>query len=140
MSSLILKNASRIIIPLGLLYAAYVALKGHNAPGGGFIGGLMFAVTLVLFRMAFGAVAFDRLVPFHPRLMVFTGLAVAFLTGLVPALLGYPFLTSWVGYVPVPLNEPVHLASAAAFDIGVLLVVVGVSTGMIARLSEELEL
>ena len=79
MTSLILKTAMRLIVPLTMLFAAYMALKGHNEPGGGFIGGLVAAVSIALYRMTYGVKLFDKLIPFHPRILVFVGLAMAFL-------------------------------------------------------------
>jgi len=138
MSTLILRTAMRVIAPLSLLFAAYMALKGHNDPGGGFIGGLVAAITLVLYRMSDGPKALHRLMPVHPRILLLVGLALAMGTGLVPMLLGEPFLRSYTAYISLGF-ETVHLASVMLFDIGVLLVVIGVSVGMIARLSEEVE-
>jgi len=139
MTSRILITAAQLVVPLGLVFAAYMTLRGHNAPGGGFIGGLAFAVAFILYRMAAGPQRFRQMLPLHPRLLLFTGLSIALLTGLVPLFFGQPFLTSYVEYVDVPLNEPIHFASAVFFDTGVLLVVVGSVVGMITRLSEELE-
>ena len=139
MSSLILRTAMRLIVPLALLFAAYMALKGHNEPGGGFIGGLIAAVGLALFRMANGAEPMQQLLPVHPRMLVFTGLALALATAVAPLLIGKPLLTSKVANVHLPFGETIHFASAMFFDLGVLLVVIGVSVGMIVRLSEELE-
>ena len=138
-TSIILQTAMRLLLPLSLLFAGFMALKGHNAPGGGFIAGLIAAVALCLYRMSNGPEALYKLIPVHPRWLVFTGLSMAFATGLFPMLLGEPFLRSYTGVVTLPGGESVHLASAMAFDAGVLLVVVGVSVGMIMRLSEELE-
>ena len=139
MSSILLKTAVKLILPLTLIFAAYTALKGHNAPGGGFIGGLMVAVGINLYRMAEGRAALMRLIPFHPRVLVSIGLAIAMLTALVPMLFGRPLLTSDVRDVQLGFGQSIHFASAVFFDTGVLLVVVGVSVGMIQRLAEELE-
>jgi len=139
MSSLILRTAMRLIVPLSLLFAAYMALKGHNHPGGGFIGGLIAAVAIALYRMSFGAQAFRQLVPVHPRDLIVAGLSLAMIATLTPMLFGKPALTSKVTTVEGPFGGEMHLASALVFDAGVLLVVVGVSIGMIVRLSEELE-
>lgn len=139
MSSLILRTAMRLIVPLSLLFATYMALKGHNHPGGGFIGGLIAAVALVLHRMAQGPEGLRQLVPIHPRDLIVVGLALAVCTTLVPLLFGYPALRSVVDWHVPGLAEPLHFPSALFFDLGVLLVVVGVSVGMIVRLSEELE-
>ncbi|MEM0913405.1 MAG: MnhB domain-containing protein [Planctomycetota bacterium] len=139
MTSRILTTAAQLIVPLALLFAAYLTIRGHNAPGGGFIGGLAFSVALILYRMSAGPKAFRRMLPVHPRVLLFAGLAIALLTGVAPLLFDLPFLTSYVRYVDIPLNEPIHFASAVFFDAGVLLVVVGAVVGMIVRLSEELE-
>lgn len=138
MTSLILQTAMRLVLPLTLLFGLYLAFKGHNEPGGGFIGGLALAVSLVLYRMAFGSSLFDRLIPFHPRWIVAVGLVIALLTALYPLLAyGTPLLTS-EEYSFAIGSAHFHFTSAMFFDIGVMLVVVGVSVGMIGRLSEEL--
>ena len=139
MSSSILRTANGIIFPLTLLFALYMALKGHNYPGGGFIGGLIAAVALVLYRMSHGPQAMLRLMPIHPRTVVATGLAIATLTGIVPLFFGEPMLRSIAPYINLGVGEPVHVPSALFFDIGVLLVVIGVSVGMIVRLGEEVQ-
>ncbi|MGB1124596.1 MAG: MnhB domain-containing protein [Phycisphaeraceae bacterium] len=139
MSSSILRTANGIIFPLTLLFALYMALKGHNYPGGGFIGGLIAAVALVLYRMSHGADAMARLMPIHPRVVVAAGLGIATLTGIIPLFFGEPMLRSIAPYVNFGFGEDVHLPSALFFDVGVLLVVVGVSVGMIVRLGEEVD-
>ena len=139
MSSSILRTAIGIIFPLTLLFALYMALKGHNMPGGGFIGGLIAAVALVLYRMSHGTDAMMRLMPIHPRIVVATGLGIAALTGIAPLFFGEPMLRSIAPYISFGFGEKVHVPSALFFEIGVLLVVIGVSVGMIVRLGEEVE-
>ncbi len=139
MSSLILRTSMRLIVPLSLLFAAYMALKGHNHPGGGFIGGLIASVALILHRMTHGPHAMRQLVPVHPRDLIVTGLLLVLTTTAIPLLAGEPALTSKVNWNVPGFAHPVHFPSATIFDAGVLLVVVGVSIGMIVRLSEELE-
>ncbi|MEX0745500.1 MAG: MnhB domain-containing protein [Phycisphaeraceae bacterium] len=139
MSSLILRTAVALIMPLALLFSLFMAIKGHNEAGGGFIGGLIAAVALAIYRMTYGPRAFDELVPVHPRNVMAIGMALAVLTAVAPLVLGAPLLHSYVTYLHLPGGESVHFASALFFDAGVFLVVVGVSIGMIARLSEELE-
>jgi len=137
-TSTILKTAMRLLMPLALLFAIYTAFKGHNEPGGGFIGGLIASVAICLYRMSYGPEAVYRLIPIHPRWLVFTGLGLALITAFVPLLFGQPLLRSVVEGIHVGERE-IHLASAMAFDTGVMFVVVGVAVGMIIRLSEELE-
>jgi len=138
-TSPILRTAMRLILPLSLLFAAYVSLKGHNAPGGGFIAGLIAAIALCSYRMSNGPKALMRSLPWHPRIMVFLELSMALGTEFTPLLFGEPFFRSLVTVIHLPFGQEIHFASAAVFDTGVLLVVIGVAVGLIQRLSEELE-
>ena len=139
MSSVILRTAVQFILPLTFLYAAYAALKGHNGPGGGFIAGLIASVGLCTYRMSYGDRAFHRLLPIHPRWLVFVGLGLTAGVAALPLLFGQPLLRSASTTLHLG-GADVHLVSATAFDLGVLLVVVGVAVGMISRLGEELDL
>ena len=139
MSSVILRTAVRFILPLTFVYAAYAALKGHNGPGGGFIAGLIASVGLCTYRMSYGDRAFHRLLPIHPRGLMFVGLGLAAGVAALPMLFGQPLLRSASTTLHLG-GADVHLVSATAFDLGVLLVVVGVAVGMISRLGEELDL
>ncbi len=139
MTSLLFQTAARLILPLSLVFAAYMMLKGHNAPGGGFIGGLIAAVSLIVFSMACGRDALMALIPVHPRTLMAAGLLLAAGTGLLPLLFGNPMLTSTViDEFPLGWGQSIHFVSVFFFDSGVVLVVIGVSIGMIQRLGEEL--
>lgn len=138
MSSSILRTAMALIFPLTLVFAVYMALKGHNQPGGGFIGGLIAAVALVMVRMSHGPAVMASVMPFHPRLLIAGGLSMAGVTAIVPLLFGQPLLTSRAPYVYL-LGEEIHVPTAMFFDLGVLMVVVGVAAGMIFRLGEEVD-
>ena len=144
--TVLFRTAMRLILPLSLMFAVYVYFKGHQEPGGGFIAGLIAAVGLAVYRMSEGREALTRLVPFRPGKIAAVGLALALATGGVPLLIGLlagqgaePFLTSGQGYIPRPGYFPYHLPSVAFFDLGVFIVVIGVSVGMINRFEEELE-
>jgi len=143
LTSTIFKIAMRLLLPLALIFAGYVFFKGHNAPGGGFIAGLVTSVALAVHRMAEGPQSLKRMIPVRPGTLAVVGLAIAMLTGLIPLLLpgeaGGVFLQSYNGYIPRLGAEDYHWASAMLFDIGVLIVVVAVSVGIINRLTEELE-
>ena len=139
MTSLLFRTAAKLILPLSLVFAAFMSFKGHNAPGGGFIGGLIAAVSLMVFAMACGRDALIRLIPVHPRVLIDAGLLIATLTAALPLLWGNPFLTSTViDALPIGWGQSIHFVTAFFFDIGVMLVVIGTSTGMIQRLGEEL--
>jgi multicomponent Na+:H+ antiporter subunit A len=138
MSSIIFRTSQRILLALSLIFAVYVFMKGHQEPGGGFIAGLIAAVALAIYRMAAGSKALMNAMPIKPEKLVALGLTFALLTGLGALVLGSPFFTSDHGYLGSGVNQ-VEWASVMLFDFGVFLVVTGVSVGMIARLSEEIE-
>ncbi|MCZ7563488.1 MAG: monovalent cation/H+ antiporter subunit A [Burkholderiales bacterium] len=129
---LLLTTAARALLPLAVLVSVYIFLRGHNEPGGGFIAGLVTAIALVIQYMALGqADAEARLRARYDR-TIGAGLLVAAGTGMAAWLFGAPFLTSAYGHPVLPLIGEVPLASAAAFDLGVYLTVVGATLLAIA--------
>lgn len=132
----ILTSISMTLLPLALLVSAFIFLRGHNQPGGGFIAGLITAVALILLYMARGVEwAQARLdFPFQPVAVV--GVAIATLTGLGSWLFGYPFLTSAFGYFSLPGIGKFELATALLFDLGVYLAVVGATLMILANLGK----
>jgi multisubunit Na+/H+ antiporter MnhB subunit len=140
MSTIILQTACRLLVPLSLLFAAFIYFKGHQTPGGGFVGGLVVAVALIVHRMAFGRASLRHLIYVRERSLIAVGLLLAAVTAIVPLFLGLPFFTSTYGYLPLPgTKEKFEWATVMAFDLGVVLVVAGVVVGMINALTEELE-
>jgi multicomponent K+:H+ antiporter subunit A len=121
----LLSMAARALLPFALLVTAYLFIRGHNQPGGGFIAGLVTAIALIVQYMAHGyAETTRRLRPAFSR-MIGAGVLAAGITGIVSWLFAAPFLTSATGYPRLPLLGEVPLASAMAFDLGVYLTVVG---------------
>ncbi len=113
------------LMPVALLVGIHIFLRGHNAPGGGFIAGLVVSVALLLQYMAFGLHKVEALMPIRYDRMAGVGLLIAALTGVGSFLLGFPFLTSHTGHPVLGWLGEIGLASAAGFDLGVFLVVVG---------------
>ena len=135
----ILQTAVRLLIPLAIVFSAYLYFKGHQTPGGGFVGGLATAVALLVYRMCFGCDALYKLMPVRERTLLAVGLTLAVGTGVVALLAGLPMLTTNNGYLHLPGGGTFHWASVAVFDLGVYLVVVGSFVGMIDALARELE-
>ena len=130
----IMASFSRLLLPLALLVAIFVLLRGHNLPGGGFIAGLITAVALITQYLANG-IAWTRSrmsTRLHP--MIGIGLLIATATGLASWAFGYPFLTSTFAHLHWPLIGEFELASAMLFDLGVYLVVVGVTLVILLQL------
>lgn len=131
---MILVYITRPLLPLALLFSAYIFLRGHNEPGGGFIAGLITATVLTLQYIASGIVWTRPRLNFDNHVIMALGLILALGTGLTSWALNYPFLTSTYEYFKLPLIGKFELASAMAFDMGVFLVVVGSVMLMLVKL------
>jgi len=118
-------DLSQVLFPLALTVSIYLFLRGHNAPGGGFIAGLVLAVPVLLQYVIQGMERVERVLGLDYVRCMGIGLLVAAATGLAPVILGYPFLTSGYAGPVLPLIGEVPLTSASAFDVGVYLVVFG---------------
>ena len=116
---------TRVMMPVALMVGFYIFLRGHNEPGGGFIAGLIVSIAVVMQYMASGfAWTTARLrYPYHG--IIGAGVLVAGLTGIGSWFVGKPFLTSDFEYFRIPPFDKFELATAAAFDLGVFLAVVG---------------
>ena len=116
---------TRVIMPVVLMVGFYIFWRGHNVPGGGFIAGLVVSIAVVMQYMASGfSWTSARLrYPYHG--VIGTGVLIAGLTGIGSWFFGKPFLTSDFTYVRIPPFEKFELATAALFDLGVFLAVVG---------------
>ncbi len=116
---------TRVIMPVILLVGFYIFLRGHNEPGGGFIAGLIVSIAVVMQYMASGfSWASARLrYPYHG--VIGAGVLIAGLTGIGSWFVSQPFLTSAFTYVRIPPFNEFELATAALFDLGVFLAVVG---------------
>ncbi|MFQ5598223.1 MAG: MnhB domain-containing protein [Nitrospiria bacterium] len=139
MNSLIFRAITKIVTPILMIFSLYLLLRGHQLPGGGFIAGLMTSAALVLIYLAFGCGQFQW--RYRSRFFYFLfsgGLALSFLTGLSGLFVGGAFLKSGVAHVEMPLiHESWEFASAAVFDVGVYLVVIGVCVSLMTQLGEE---
>ncbi|GAB7563642.1 monovalent cation/H+ antiporter subunit A [Methylobacillus methanolivorans] len=124
---LILATFSRILLPLALLVAIFILLRGHNLPGGGFIAGLVTSAALIVQYLANGVEWTRSKLPANTHPLIGYGLLIAASTGIASWYFGYPFLTSTFDHLHLPVLGEFELASAMAFDIGVFLVVVGTS-------------
>ncbi len=135
LSPTVLSIVARTLLPFALLVTVYIFLRGHNFPGGGFIAGLITSVALVMQFMA------DGLEPTAKRLktdfsrVIGVGVLIAGLTGIGSFVFGFPFLTSHTAHPVLPLLGEIAFASAAAFDLGVFLAVVGATMLSISALA-----
>lgn len=116
---------TRVMMPVVLMVGFYIFLRGHNEPGGGFIAGLVVSIAVVMQYMAsgFGWASARLRYPYHG--VIGAGVLIAGLTGIGSWFVAKPFLTSDFTYVRIPPFQEFELATAALFDLGVFLAVVG---------------
>jgi multicomponent K+:H+ antiporter subunit A len=133
---LVLVTLSRPLLPLALMIAVYIFLRGHNLPGGGFVAGLITSVALLLQYVASGVTWVHKRIPgdYHP--LVALGVLLAGLTGVASWAFDAPFLTSTFTHVHLPMIGDFELASAMLFDTGVFLTVVGATLLILANLGK----
>lgn len=135
MHSLILATAIRLFLPLMLLFSLFLLLRGHNEPGGGFVGGLVVAAAFALYTLAHGEKEGRRMLRVDPLRLVVTGLLISLTSGLLPLLSGRPFLTGLWSRSPVAVIG--HVGTPLLFDCGVYLLVAGMALLIIFNLMEE---
>ena len=140
-SPLMFRITASWVLPLALVVSLYIFLRGHNLPGGGFIAGLITALALVIQYIALGQDQAEQMLRAKSgrlyEIWIGSGLSIAGLTGLAAWFWGRPFLTSAHVHIAPPLLGDIHLASAALFDVGVYVTVVGATMLMISVLGDS---
>jgi multicomponent K+:H+ antiporter subunit A len=127
--------ATRLLLPMAMMVGIYVYLRGHNLPGGGFVAGLVFAIAYLLQYVASGYDWSHARQRIDHHALIGWGVLVASLAGIGAWAFGLPFLTSGYSYVHLPPLEEFELATAAIFDLGVFLCVLGAVLLALASLS-----
>ena len=135
MDSPILRSGTRFLVPLMLLFSLFLLVRGHNEPGGGFVGGLVAATAIALVLLSEGLAEARRLLRVDPLALVAAGLLVALASGVPPLLRGWPYMTGLWLKVPLPVVGKVGLP--VVFDVGVYLVVLGIVLAILFALAEE---
>jgi multicomponent K+:H+ antiporter subunit A len=127
--------ATRVLMPVAVLVGVYIFLRGHNQPGGGFVAGLVVAIAILMQYMASGFAWTQARKRIEYHTLIGWGVIIAGLTGAGAWVFGLPFMTSGYTYVHLPPIEEFELATAALFDLGVFLTVLGAVMLMLYSLS-----
>ena len=136
MRTLIFRSLAPFLSSLMLLFSVFVLLRGHNQPGGGFIGGLIAASAMAIYGIAFGVSPVRRAIRFHPMALAGFGLLLAAFAGILSILNGVPYMTGlWV--YPTIFGVELALSTPMLFDIGVYFVVFGAITSTALALEER---
>jgi multicomponent Na+:H+ antiporter subunit B len=136
-NSVILITTSRLLRPLLLAFSLFVLMRGHNEPGGGFAGGLLAASAFTLQALCLGVASARRALRIEPHTLMGAGLLLAAGSGIPTLAEGEPFLTGrWTG-IAAPFDGEIAVSTTLLFDIGVYLVVLGVTLLIVFTLIEE---
>jgi multicomponent Na+:H+ antiporter subunit B len=135
MTSSILQTATRFLMPLLLLFAVFLLLRGHNEPGGGFVGGLVVASSFVLYAIAFGVDAGRRALLVKPSTLLAIGPLIALVSGLPGVAEGRPFLSAVWTTLQIG-SSVIDLGTPLIFDLGVFLAVIGVVLTIVFTLAD----
>jgi len=139
MDSLILRTATRLLLPLMILFSIFLFLRGHNEPGGGFVGGLIATGAVALYALGNGVAPARKILRVSPRTLVGAGLLLGVFSGMLPLLFGRSFLTGLWFVTTLPGCGEIHLGTPLLFDLSVFLVVNGVALKFVFAFLEESE-
>ena len=136
-NDIILQTATKVVAFVIILFSIRLFFSGHYYAGGGFVGGLMTSGAIILLMIAYDMKTVKKLLPINFRKVLATGLLIAISTGLIAVFQGDPFLTHYYGYFDLPILGETSLHTATLFDLGVYLVVVGVTLTIIQSIGES---
>ena len=137
MDSLILKTGTRLLTALMLVFSIFLLFRGHNEPGGGFIGSLVATTAFCLYAIAFGVTAVRKALVIDPKIISIVGLALSLLAGLMAIVQGDIFLTGVWSPAYVDGSSALPLSSVLVFDVGVYLVVMGAVLTVVFAIEED---
>ena len=135
--SLILDTCLGAVFHTVLVFSVFLLFAGHNAPGGGFIGGLVAGAAFVLHYVAGGTGQVTRVAPVSPFVLMGAGLTLAVLVGMGALLAGGQLLESGILSLDLPVLGTLKTTSALPFDVGVYLIVVGLVLAVLRSLGGE---
>ena len=137
MQSLILKVATRLLVGLILVFAAYLLFRGHNAPGGGFVAALVAGTAFALVAISEGPAVVREAIRIAPEKLAMLGLGLAILSGCAAWMTGRPFLTGLWYIAKNGQSKALAIGTPLIFDIGVFLAVLGTILTLVLTLEEN---
>ncbi|WP_410218754.1 Na+/H+ antiporter subunit B [Paracoccus sp. (in: a-proteobacteria)] len=139
MQSLILTTATRLLVALLLVFSLYALLRGHNLPGGGFIGGLIGATAFILYTIATSVDEARAALRVDPANLAMAGVGIAGLSGVVAGFVGKPFFTGqWLFLFAEDGGHGLPISTVLFFDIGVYMAVFGGILTLVFALEQEI--
>ncbi|HWK23561.1 MAG TPA: Na(+)/H(+) antiporter subunit B [Ureibacillus sp.] len=137
LNDVIMQFTAKIVFFIIFFYAVHIFFAGHYTPGGGFVGGLVTASAIVLLIIAFDLKTVQTILPINYIYLIASGLILALGTAAISMFTGKAFFTHYFDYFNLPIIGKTSLHTAALFDLGVYLVVVGVTMTIIQTIGED---
>jgi len=134
---LVFQTLAPIILAISGVVATFLFLRGHNAPGGGFVAGLVMGIGLLLQYLAFGTDWVEDRLRLAPRVLIGVGVLLVLGASAGSLVVGYPLLTSHTFHLELPLIGEIHVGSATFFDLGVFCEVLGSTLLIITALAHQ---
>ncbi len=134
--SIILSTATRLLFGLLFMFSIFLLLRGHNRPGGGFIGGLVAASAFILLAMSFRMKTTKEILRVDPLYIVGSGLILAVASGLPSLFSGEPFMKGMWIHTKL-FGTSLHLGTPLLFDMGVFLLVIGFTLVVVFSFEER---
>ena len=136
-NDVVLKTVTKLVVFILLTFGFYVFFAGHNNPGGGFIGGLIFSSAFILMFLAFNVADVLESLPIDFKALMVIGSLLSAITAITPTFFGKPFLSQYDATIAIPLLGNIHVTTVTVFELGILLSVVGVIVTVMLALSGE---
>lgn len=137
--SILLEVIVRILFHTIMVVSVFLLFSGHNLPGGGFAGGLVAGMALVMRYIAGGRWELGAAAPTDAGRLLGTGLVLAVGTAVVPLFFGMAPLTSTFWEWEVPGFGHMEFVTSTIFDAGVYLVVIGLVLDVLRSLGAEVD-
>lgn len=139
MNNVILEKTTRLFLKVMAIISLYLLFRGHNSPGGGFIGGIVLATGFIFYGIVFGSNEIKKIIRYNSRTWMGIGLSLVILAAVIPLFFGEEPLTG-IWYEGLwPLLGTVHLGTPLIFDTGIYVGVAGLILSVIITIMEVLE-
>ncbi len=138
MNTVIFRTIAPILVAIMLVFSVFVLLRGHNEPGGGFIGGLIAASSIAIYGIAAGVKEVRKALKFDPIAIAGFGVFIAAFAGIISIFYQAPYLTGIWSYFEFE-GKKIALSTPLLFDIGVYFTVLGTISTIALALEEKEE-
>lgn len=137
--SILLEVIVRVLFHTIIVVSIYLLFAGHNGPGGGFAGGLVAGMALVMRYIAGGRWELGAAAPTDAGRLLGFGLILAVGAALLPMFFNMQPLQSSVWEAEIPILGHLEFVSSTVFDIGVYLTVIGLVLDVLRSLGAEVD-